>query len=281
MTTIDRRRDISYEEFINSYQKPGIPVILENATTVWKSSLMFTPDYFRERFGMRETNYENRKYTLAEILDIAAKSTKENPAPYPIKFNLLTQLPEIFEDMSPLDLNLIKPNWFNSRIFPKHKMSHSIDLFIGGPGNRYSVHKDSYNVHAWLMQLYGEKDIIVFPRDQEKLMYPGKSGIMASRSPIDIFNPNYEKYPEFKKATPIRTTLKAGEVIYIPNGIWHTTIAYCQNISIIVDQLNRSNYKSWRKDVYEYKKEHNHVKAVLDYAAAIVIGTACMLEQLI
>lgn len=280
MTGIDRRSDISYKEFIDSYQKPGIPVILENATMAWKSNLMFTPDYFRERFGTRETYHENRKYTMAEILDIAAKSTKENPAPYPIKFNLLTQLPEIFEDMSPLDLNLIKPNWFNSRIFPKHKMSHSIDLFIGGPGNRYSIHKDSYDVHAWLMQLYGEKDVIVFPRDQEKLMYPGKSGIMASRSPIDISRPDYEKYPEFKKATPIRATLKAGEVIFIPNGIWHTTMADHHNISIIVDQLNSSNYKTWRKDVYEYKKEHNKIKAIMDYAAATAIGNLCKVEQL-
>lgn len=281
MTSIDKRTDLSYKEFIEKYEKPGIPVVLQNATNVWKSNLMFTPEYFKKNFGDRITKHENREYTMSEILDIAASSTKENPAPYPIKFNLMTQLPEILPLMNPLHLNLARPNWLNSKIYPKNKLGNAIDLFIGGPGNHYSVHKDAYDVHAWLIQLYGEKEVTVFPREQEPLMYPGKSGIAASRSPISIANPDYEKYPKFKEATPLSVTLKAGEVIYIPNGIWHTTRATVHNISIIVDQVNNSNYKTWRKDIYDYKREYNKPKAVFDYLAATVIGNACRLGQLV
>ncbi|MBB5436371.1 hypothetical protein HDC92_000035 [Pedobacter sp. AK017] len=280
MMTIDRRADISYKEFVNAYQKPGIPVVIENATKVWGNNLMFTPDYFRKNFGDRVTSYENQKYTMTEILDIVGNSTKENPAPYPMKFNLLRQLPEVLAHMDPLDLNLAKPNWLFSKIFPKNKMDHSVDLFIGGPGNHYSVHKDAYDVHAWLIQLYGEKEVIVFPKGHDELLYAGNIGIEKGRSPINISNPDYEKYPRFKEALPMRVTLKAGELIYIPNDTWHTTMAEVHNISIIIDQLNNTNFKAWRNDIYNYKAHYNKPRAIFDYFAAIAIGNACRIGQI-
>lgn len=279
METIDRRANLTYDEFISKYQKPGIPVILENATNVWKSNLMFTPEYFKENFGDRITYHQNTKYSMSEILDIAAKSTKTNPAPYPIKFDLLTQLPEVLTHMDPISLNLAKPNWLLSKVFPKKKMDHRIDLFIGGPGNRYTIHKDVYNVHAWLIQLYGEKEVIMFPRGQEDLMYAGKIGVQQCVSPIDISNPDFEKYPKFKDATPMKITLKAGEVAYIPSGIWHTTMANVHNISIIVDQLNKTNYKGWKTEIYNYKSYYSKPRAIFDYCAATAIGTACLVSE--
>lgn len=279
MVAIEKRSDISYKEFIEKYQSKGVPVILENATKVWKDNLMFTPAFFKEKFGDRSASFSNKKYTISELLDLTAASTKEQPAPYPIKFNILSQLPELLEHMSPLHLNMIKPNWLTSKIL-KNKLGNAMDLHIGGIGNSYEMHKDAYDVHAWLIQLYGEKEVIVFPRDQEALLYPKKGGLLESRSPINIMNPDYEKYPRFREATPIRAILKAGEVMYIPSGIWHTTIAHGQNISTIVDQVNNSNYKAWRRDVYVYKKYHNKYRAIVDYLAATAIGNACRVGQL-
>jgi histone arginine demethylase JMJD6 len=277
--TIEKRSDLSYREFIDKYQKPGIPVVLENATKIWKNNMVFTPEFFKENFGNRTTRFTDREYTVSEMLDLTANSTKENPAPYPVKFDILTQLPELLSYMDPLHMDLIKPNWLKSKVL-KNKLGNAMDLHIGGAGNHYSVHKDAYDVHAWLIQFYGEKQVIVFPRDQEELMYPGKGGLLESRSPIDISNPDYEKYPRFREATPITVTLKAGEVMYIPSGIWHTTMAHGQNISTIVDQVNNSNYKAWRRDVYVYKKYHNKYRAVIDYGAATAIGNACRLGEL-
>jgi len=274
MTTIDRRSNISYKEFIEEYQKPGKPVILENATEAWGENKIFTPDFFRKNFGDRTTTFATEKYTISQILDLTEKGTLENPAPYPVKFNILEQLPELLSYMNPLNMNLCAPNWLKAKVL-KNKLSNAMDLHIGGIGNAYEVHKDTYHVHAWLVQLYGEKEVIVFPKDQEELMYPGKGGLLASRSPINIMNPDYEKYPKFKDATPIKATIKAGEVFYIPSGVWHTTKAYGQNISTIIDQMNSSNFRAWRNDVYSYKAYHNKNRAAIDYIAASLIGFAC------
>jgi len=278
MVVIDRRSDITYKEFINEYQKTGRPVILENATKVWKSNLMFTPAFFREKFGHITTVSSNKEYTVAEILDLTASSTKENPAPYPLKFNLLRELKDMLPLMEPLDMNLVRPNWLHSNIF-KNRLNNGMDLHIGGAGNHYPVHKDAYDVHAWLIQLYGEKDVYIFPREQEELMYPGIGGMLESRSPIDISNPDNEKYPRFREATPTIITLKPGEVLYIPSGVWHTTMAHKQNISTIIDQVNSSNYKGWRRTVYAYKKYFNKNRAMFDYVAATAIGNYFRLKE--
>ncbi|MET4081191.1 histone arginine demethylase JMJD6 [Pedobacter sp. UYP30] len=277
MTSVDSISKISQKEFITKYQKPGLPVVVRNITNTWTSKIDFTPQFFREKFGNCVTNFEGKEYSMSEIMDITEKSTVENPAPYPMKFNLLTQLRDILPLMKPLHFNIAQPNWIYSKLFPKNKMGNSIDLFIGGPGNRYTIHKDAYDVHAWLIQLYGEKEVIIFPREQEALMYRGKTGMESFQSPIDISNPDYEKYPKFKEATPLKVTLKAGDAIYIPNGVWHTTQANRHNISIIVDQINSSNFKDWRNDVYHYRKEYSKVKAVIDYSAAVLIGNTCKL----
>jgi len=280
MTIIDRRSNISYKEFIEEYQKPGKPVILENATEAWAENKIFTPDFFRENFGNSTTTFATEQYTVSRILDLTEKSTLENPAPYPVKFKIKEQMPRLLEYMDPINMNLCKPNWLHAKIL-KNKLSDTMDLHIGGIGNAYELHKDTYDVHAWLVQLYGEKEVIVFPKEQEELMYPGKGGMLASRSSVNITNPDYEKYPRFREATPISSIIKAGEVFYIPSGVWHTTKAYGQNISTIIDQMNSSNFKAWRNDVYSYKAYHNKQKAVVDYVAASLIGFACKIGDII
>lgn len=279
-TSIDRRSDISYEEFIEKYQNNGLPVILENITDAWDSTTIFTPEFFIKNFGDRSGNHPTRRYTIAELLELTANSTAENPAPYPVKFMVKSTLPELVPHLQPLDLNFIRPNWLKSKLLKNKLGNGDMDLHIGGAGNSYEIHKDTYDVHAWLIQLYGEKEVIVFPWDEEPLMYPRTGGLLESRSPISFTNPDYEKYPDFKKATPIKGILKAGEVLYIPGGMWHTTVAHGQNMSTIINQVNESNYKAWKRDVYVYKAYHDKLRGVIDYMAAMVIGNVCRIGQL-
>jgi histone arginine demethylase JMJD6 len=279
-TSIDRRTDITYKEFVEQYQKKGLPVILANITDAWADPKFCTAEYLRKNFGDRTGNHRNGKYTIAEMLDLTEKATVDNPAPYPVKFMVKSTLPEMMPHMQPLDLNIIRPNWLKSKLLKNKLGNGDMDLHIGGAGNSYEIHKDTYDVHAWLIQLYGEKEVICFPWDEEPLMYPRTGGLLESRSPIVFTNPDYEKYPNFKKATPIKGMLKAGEVLYIPGGMWHTTVAYRQNMSTIINQVNETNYNAWKRDVYVYKAFHNKLKGAIDYAAATVIGNVCRIGQL-
>ncbi|GAB3904440.1 hypothetical protein GCM10028803_33880 [Larkinella knui] len=268
---------ISYEDFINQYVKPGIPVVFKNASASWKSKHTFDPDFFRNHFGHYTTTHKDKVYTMSEVLEITEKSTPEKPAPYPMAFELRSQLPEFLAMLNPLHMNYAFPNWFNSRLIPKSRFGNDRQLYIGGVGNQYVLHKDLFHTDAWVTQLYGEKQFIAYPRDQEELLYPENKG---TRSPINFLKPDYEKYPKYRDATPLSVVLQPGETIYIPNGIWHTTVAYCHNISIVVEQLSGNNFNAWKNDIFEYGKKRGLLKSILQYGYAEAIGLLFKLREL-
>ena len=276
---IEKKDSISYDEFVSEHLNKRIPVVFKNATSVWKSNKMYTPDFFREKFGSYETTSGGVSYTMDEILKLTKDSTPENPAPYPVLFEIPTQLPELLSILDPIHLNYSRPNWFSSKIFPYDKFGKNIYLFIGGKGNQYVLHKDIYHTNAWITQLYGQKKFIVFPHGQDEHLYPGKKDVNSFLSPINVLNPDLEKYPDYKKATPIEVILEPGETIFIPNGVWHTTVGMGHNISFIFDQLNGSNFKSWAKDIYMLKKEQGlQMKANVQYAFALSVGALCKIQ---
>jgi histone arginine demethylase JMJD6 len=181
--TIEKIDSISYDEFVEKYVKPGIPVVFKNASAIWKSKHQFNPDFFREHFGNYTTTYKDKIYTMTEVLEITEKSTPEKPSPYPIFFELRTHLPEFMAMLNPLHMNYAFPNWYRSRLLPRSKFGNDMQLYIGGVGNQYVLHKDLFHTDAWVTQLYGEKQFIAFPRDQEDLLYPENQG---TRSPINF-----------------------------------------------------------------------------------------------
>ena len=278
--TIEKKDSISYEEFVEEHVKKHIPVVFKNASAAWKSNKIFTPDFFREKFGKYETWADGVKYNIDKILEITAKSTPENPAPYPILFEIPKQLPELMDMLQPIHMNYAQPNWFTSNIFPYGKFGNNIHLFFGGNGSQYSLHKDIYHTNAWITQLFGTKKFVVFPGDQEEYLYAGKSGIQSFLSPINILSPDYEKYPMYKNAKPQEVILQPGETIFVPNGVWHTTVATEQNISFIFDQLNELNFSDWKKDIFELKKTESKFKAAVQYSFAASAGIACKLSAL-
>ena len=280
MQTIEKREEISYSEFCEQYLKKRIPVVFKNASKVWESN-DYGPEFFAHHYGSCELEFEGKIYSVNQILELTKNSTPENPAPYPISFEIPDDLPDFMKRIFPLHMNYATPNWFDSKIFPYGKFGKNINLFFGGKGNQYSLHKDFYHTNAWITQLYGEKKFILFQGDQDEYLYAGKKGYSNFLSPVNILNPDLKKYPKYKLAKSVEVTLKAGETIFIPNGVWHTTIAPGQNISVIFDQLNSTNFAAWRRDMYEIKKEKSLPKAMMNYAFALTAGYLCKVGEVL
>lgn len=276
MQQVEKLGSLTYEQFVEGYLKPGIPVVLTNASASWPSNTQFTPDFFREHFGSHTTTYQGREYSMTEILALTEQATPENPAPYPMLFEIPEQLPELLPLLNPLHMGYARPNWFRKKFMPYNKLGNNVNLFIGGVGNQYMLHQDAFHTNAWITQLYGRKEFIVFPRGQEAYLYP--EGIGCS-SPINILQPDYDKYPLYRAATPVRVVVEPGETIFIPNGIWHTTVAVTHNISVILDQLNEYNYPRWREDAYAYSAPNGKLKAAAVYCLANALGTLCQLDE--
>ena len=273
---IQRVGDISHREFMREFYEPGIPVIFTNAAKVWQAKELFTPAWFTEHFGTRITRVNGKTYTMRHIFELLAESTEAAPAPYPCIFNIPEVLPELLPLLRPLDLNYAKPNWLNNKLFSLGNWGGQSKLFIGGPGGKFPyLHLDYYHLNAWITQLYGEKQFTVFPRGQEHLLYPDPHNLW--RSDLNVFEPDYDKYPLFREATPIHFTVGPGETLFIPFGTWHTAYSLTQTISVAFDQLNHKNYSAFMRDVWSSEKQENTLKAVAMYSYAWMAGQMCRL----
>ncbi len=259
--TVEKVDNISYDEFVRNFYKPGLPVVFKNASKSWKARDLFTPAYFRKNFSERRTDVRGKEYSINEILDFVENSSVANPAPYPCQFNIPRQLPELLPLLQPMGMRYAVPNWLHRKIFPSTTAGSSTELFFGGAGAKFpNVHLDFFHTNAWITQLYGNKNFIVFPRGQDELLYPHKDNPYVSA--VDIFNPDYERFPRCKEATPITVTVEQGETIFVPWGIWHSSEPISTSISVIFDQMNGDNFKYWAKDVWDDKKKGNKLKAL-------------------
>ncbi len=267
---VEKVGDISHKEFMQRFYNPGIPVIFKTASKAWKANGLFTPAYFRENFGERRTMVNEKEYSIRELLDLIENSSAAHPAPYPCKFDIPSQLPELLDLIRPLSMHYAEPNWFESKVFPRVVFGSSIELFFGGTGGKFPVaHIDFFHTNAWITQLYGKKNFVVFPRGQDEFLYPKPDNPLVSD--VNIFNPDYEKHPKYRNATPVTVTMESGETIFIPWGIWHSSESLSPSISVIFDQLNSRNFNDWTRDVWQYKKKDNKVKALISmgyYAVA-------------
>jgi histone arginine demethylase JMJD6 len=170
---VQRKSNISYQEFMEEHHNPGIPVIFTDATKVWKANGLLTPDWFRANCPNKLSDVTDKAtgkpYTMTEVMDLVESSSVENPAPYPLTFNITNEIPEMLDLLQPMGLNYAKPNWLEDKAFKRGHWGGVLELFVGGPGGKFPyVHKDYYHLSAWINQLYGEKRFTVFPRGQEE-----------------------------------------------------------------------------------------------------------------
>jgi hypothetical protein len=270
-----RVEQISPEQFIEEHWKPGIPLVFENASRVWKANGLFSPDWFRSNFGDRKTLVNGTRYSMREIMDLVEGRDTSRPTPYPCKFHIPSQLPELVPMLNPLNMGYAKPNWLESGWFKRGYWGSALELFIGGVGGKFPyVHQDYYHLSAWINQLYGRKQFTVWPRGQEQYLYPDPDDPWKSSIP-DFENVDLEQFPLYAKATPTTFVVGPGESLYIPVGIWHTAKSLEPTISVAFDLLNARNFPSFLRDVWHFKRRDGLAKALVATGYAAVGGGVC------
>jgi histone arginine demethylase JMJD6 len=277
--TMDVRRvsvgEISYEEFHEEHWRKGVPLVFTDASKVWDANGRFTPEFFRTNYGDRRTVVDGTEYTMNEVFDLVEGRDTSRPVPYPCKYHIPTQLPEVQHMLAPLNMGYARPNWLESAWFKRGYWGSALELFIGGPGGKFPyVHIDYYHLSAWINQLYGHKQFTVWPRGQDACMYPVPGDPWRCSIP-DIENVDLAKFPEYAKATPITFVVGPGETLYIPVGIWHTAKSLEPTISVAFDLLNAQNFAPFLKDVWGFKRRQGLGKAIAATGYAAVGGALC------
>lgn len=263
---IERRSNLSYEDFAREYLYPMKPVIVTDVLQKWPAMTRWTPEFFKHEFSsvkftINDTTYgrasfKNGKeveFTMAEFIDRVLESTEENPAPYFRNQILYDLFPTLKQDIQPIP-QYLQPNWLSERFLVKRvakvlNPGSAMELFIGGKGAAFPVlHYDGAATHAVLMQIYGRKQYIVYPPEQESFMYPSpeKRNISAINS---IDKPDLDKFPLFAKAEATIFFLDPGELLFVPSRWWHTAKILSPSITVSTNILNQSNWHELEKYV--------------------------------
>jgi len=259
---IERRQNLSYEEFAKNYLYANKPLIVTDVLREWKALGRWSPAFFKQEFGKMKISLNddlkgkagykgNRdstvEYTMESFIDTVLSSSEDNPAPYFRNQILYDLFPSLKQDIEPLP-EYFQPNWLPDHYIVKNvgkvlNRGAALELYIGGKGGAFPVlHYDGVGTHAFLMQIYGQKKFIVYPPSQEPFLYPWPEKPNLSLV-NNVDNPDLDKFPLFAKAEPIVFVLEPGEMLFIPSHWWHTTKMLTPCISLSVNVVNQSNWQ--------------------------------------
>lgn len=247
---IDRRRwdEIDHHAYVRNYLNALKPAIVQGAIDYWPALGKWTPEFFRQHYGSLDVGVDGKTWKLGELIDRIVLSTPENPAPYLHNQLMANWPPELSADISPMP-DCTRPNFLESRFFPSRVPKTYIEAYIGGAGAKFpTLHYDGLHTHAFLMQLYGKKEYLVFAPDQRRFLYP-RSGKESNKSNIpDIENVDLEKFPLSAQAEGMRFELNPGETLFVPAGWWHTARILSTSITISINGANAGNWADFRRD---------------------------------
>jgi hypothetical protein len=252
--SIERRQNLSTEEFMKEYAWANRPVIITDALRKWDAVGRWTPEFFKREFGDMKLainkvawSRENSEpdLTMSRFVDMVLASTDENPAPYLRNQNLVELFPSLVRDVSPMP-SYCSPNWLPENYFLKSLQrvfrEHSeIQFYFGGTGGAFPIlHYDVLASHAYLFQIYGRKKFIVYAPDQTKYLYLKPRNFSA----VNVEKPDYEKFPLFKQAKATIFTLEPGEFLFVPSKWWHTTKMLTPSITLSLNVINSTNWSA-------------------------------------
>lgn len=239
------------------------PAIVQGALDHWPALGKWTPEFFRDRYGHLQVTVDGARWQLAALIQLICASSPEKPAPYLRNQPLPTWPCELLADISPLP-ECTRPNYLASPLFPARGSQIALEFYLGGAGAVFpTLHYDFRHTHAFLMQLYGTKEYLVFAPDQESYLYP-RSGNEANKSSIpDIENVDLERFPLFSKARGTRFLLHAGETLFVPGGWWHTARIVTTSITVSINGATSGNWLAFRKDYCASVAQRAPIRAAL------------------
>lgn len=279
LATVDKRSNISTKELIAEYIRPGLPVVLTDAAAQWSALGKFTPEFFKRKYGHLTKEIKGQTYTLAEVVDIIRNPTPGVPVPYPFCLDIEQAFPELMPEFTPR-VNLGKPDRVQHPLLSKLMLLNTVvnEIFLGGSGSRFPfLHVDALFLHTQITQVYGSKEFILYSPEQTPYLYPKADNPKVSE--VDIFNPDYEKHPLFRRATPVRVTVEEGESILFPTKWWHTTQINEPCISIARSYLNEWNWTDFVQDNFELRKKRYPALALAMLAYGKALGGFINLQE--
>lgn len=218
---IERRKDLSREEFTREYIHKGIPVVLEGAAKDWDCCKKWSMQYLKDLHGdddivLVDQNRPLDPYEKIKLRDVI-DNIREGGSKYYRFYPLFARHPE---HMAECDFK-----WLRS-FRHKFTIAESTQCFIGGKGTETAIH-NAYPPNLFVMA-HGEKEWVIYPPYYTAIVDPDpvrniyRSAPYKAGYPFNPFNPDYKSYELYKHIDGYHVHLKQGDILWNPPYWWHT-----------------------------------------------------------
>ncbi|MEQ8786490.1 MAG: cupin-like domain-containing protein [Pirellulaceae bacterium] len=246
---VDRREDLSADEFFNEYYRWNRPVVLTKVLQKWPALERWTPKYLRSRCGERLVEIQaNRESDPRYEIDSDAHKTS-------MKFSNVIDLIEsgresndYYMTANNADINgaALRELWDDIDALPQYLDPQQADgstfFWYGPAGTVTPLHHDLTN--NFMAQVRGRKLI--------KLISPAHLPLIYNHhhcySRFDLDNIDYEQFPLFRQVTVHEITLHPGELFFLPVGWWH----YVRGLDVTIT-ITCTNFRVFNDFAKSYK----------------------------
>jgi ribosomal protein L16 Arg81 hydroxylase len=266
---IETRQDLTPEIFFNEYVGKR-PVVIRGLIKNWRAIELWNEDYFlslagEEKIRVKVGTINERKSKLVFLRDYIHKLLKTEHGPdekdeYLHDVPLPTILDSLRFDMEPFPISYVA-RWY------QYKWWRNLFFFYGKAGSLTPMHFDNLGTHNLFFHVRGRKRFIIIPSSQHKYCYMEK----YSWSQVDVEQPNFAKYPLFKKATPTEITLLPGDVLYMPPFTLHQVRSIDLCMSMNMDWHTKESVFLWITKLHK-RMRFSRIYYNLVYMFGIIFG---------
>jgi lysine-specific demethylase 8 len=214
-------------------------VVVVDAMRDWPALARWDPDYVRAKVGERQVrlsvaNEKNevkyfgfRHVPFSEYVDVATGVRPMTERCYLTLGNIKqfsksprfaeAALPELADDIP---------------LLPGIEGLRELNLWMGYDGVVTGLHYDDSENLLGLIR--GRKRIVLFDYSDADDLYMFSAldpDAMCFHSPLNLDDIDYQRYPRARRPKYYRTTLEAGEMLYIPRYWWHAVRSEGFNIA--------------------------------------------------
>ncbi|BBM99945.1 histone arginine demethylase JMJD6 [Marchantia polymorpha subsp. ruderalis] len=234
---IERRSNISLEEFVKEFEEPNKPLLLTGALDHWPALAKWDREYLLKHAGEVSFACGPVNMKLKDYFSYSDLVEEERPL-YIFDSKFAEKAPQLGKDY---DI----PVYFREDLFSLLGNSRPDFrwLILGPARSGSSFHIDPNSTSAWNAVVRGSKKWVLYPPDVVPPgVYPSPDGAEVA-SPVSLTEWFMNFYDETRrrKEKPIECICKAGEVVFVPNGWWHIVINLEESIAITQNYVSRSN----------------------------------------
>jgi hypothetical protein len=231
---IDRRSNLSLQVFKKEYASKNRPVIITDIVQTWPAFKKWNHEYF----------LQSKKKFRAERVDLTYSDYKA----YMDQCNEEAPL-YLFDKNSPIDYqdDFSIPNYFEQDFFSvlgDGRRDYRW-IIIGPTRSGSTFHIDPNSTSAFNAVITGSKKWILYPPNMiPPGVYPTKDGSEVT-SPVSITEWYLNYYSQLHEDPdaykPIEAICKAGEILFVPRGWWHSVVNLEDTIALTQNFVNEEN----------------------------------------